>query len=179
MPSIITDKQLERLKGILPLYRKILGYSAEKLGSYLGLKRQQINSLETGRTKLTQIHYRAISQIIHEIIAEKLENNEVNISLFIIQIILGLSDEYLDDEEFLYWENIMIQFSQIKSIGNPDNQIKLLKGFAIASKDLDKGDIVPTIDLLDDIVAEFKKFIDKINSIIDDENYKLGEENKK
>ena len=171
MPEQITEKQLERLKDALPLYRKILGYSAEKLGGFLGLKRQQISSLETGRTKLTQVHFRAISQIINETIGEKLENNEINIALFVVQVLISVNEEYLDDEEYAQWKDILTQYSKIDDVGDSDNQAKLLKGFALASKDLNIGDVVPSIELLDDILSEFKEFMQKMNNMInEDEN---------
>ncbi|BCR36749.1 helix-turn-helix domain-containing protein [Mariniplasma anaerobium] len=169
MLTQITKKQLERLKDALPLYRKILGYSAEKFGSYLGLKRQQISSLETGRTTLTQVHFRAITQIISETVSDKAEKNEINIVLFIILVLLNENEEMLDDDEYLYWKDIMIQFSKLDDVGDSDNQVKLLKGFAFASKDLNKGDIVPTIEFLDDIITGYKEFIQKMNDIANKE----------
>lgn len=169
MPSKITEKQIERLKDLLPLYRKIIRYSTEKLAGFLGLDRQQISRLETGRTKLTQVHFRAISQIIDETMSEKFESNEFNISLLIIQVLIKSNEEHLDDDEYLHWKDIIMQFSKIDDVGDPTNQIKLLKGFAIASKDLNEGDVVPSIELLDDIVEGFREAMQKMNIIINNE----------
>lgn len=169
MPTQVTEIQLKRLKEELPLYRRILGYSAEKFGGFLGLKRQQISSLETGRTTLTRVHFRAIVQVINETIGEKLDNNEINIALFVIQVLIGVSEEYLNDEEYLHWRDILVQFSKLGDVGSPENQVKLLKGFAIASKDLNKGDVVPSIELLDDIIEGFREYMQKMNNIINNE----------
>ena len=115
MPVIISDIQLNRLRDNLPLFRKIIGYSAEKLGSFIGMKRQQISSLETGRTKLTQVHYRAITQIINESISEKLEDDDINIALFVILVLLGANEEIIDDNEYLIWIDILSNFSKINN----------------------------------------------------------------
>ena len=169
MPVIISDIQLNRLRDNLPLFRKIIGYSAEKLGSFIGMKRQQISSLETGRTKLTQVHYRAITQIINESISEKLEDNDINIALFVILVLLGANEEIIDDNEYLIWIDILSNFSKIKDVGNPDNQIKLLNGFAIAAKNLKKGDVVPSLGTLERIIEIFKSSIHSLNNMIYEE----------
>lgn len=169
MPVKISDSQLNRLKNSLPLYRKIIGYSAEKFGSFIGLKRQQISSLETGRTKLTQVHYRAISQIINESISEKLEENDINIALFVILVLLRASEKDIDDKEYIIWIDILSSFSQIRDVGNPENQIKLLNGFAIAAKNLKKGDIVPSLGTLEKVIDIFKTSIRSLNIAIAEE----------
>ena len=168
MPIKISEIQLNRLRENLPLFRKIIGYSAEKLGSFIGLKRQQISSLETGRTKLTQVHYRAISQIINESISEKLEENDVNIALFVILVLLRASEEDIDDNEYLIWIDILSNFSQIKDIGNPENQIKLLNGFAISAKNLKKGDIVPSLGTLEKVIEVFRSSIQTLGTVINE-----------
>jgi transcriptional regulator with XRE-family HTH domain len=165
MPTLITQKQLDRLKDGLPLYRKILGYSAEKFGSFLGLNQQQISSLETGRTRLTQVHFLAISQIITVSISEIQNETEINIALIIILVLLQATEDDLDDEEYKSWKNILTQFSKIDDIGNSENQIKLLKGFAIASMDLNEGEIIPTIDILNDIIDKYREYLLSIQEL--------------
>jgi transcriptional regulator with XRE-family HTH domain len=168
MPTQITEKQLERLKDLLPIYRKTLRFSAEKLAGFLGLERQQIGRLETGRTKLTQIHFHAFSNIISESIAELSVEKGINISLVVILVLLKSNEELLDDDEFLSWKDILIQLSKIDDVGDSENQIKLLKGFALASKDLNQGDKVPEIQVLDKAVSLFRDFLQSMNEIADE-----------
>lgn len=179
MLRIITDKQLERFRDLLPLYRKIQGYSAEKLGSFLGLDRQQINRLENGKTKLTQVHFRAISQIMTEALSvnEIQDENDINIAVFVILVLVNASDDELDDEEYNRWKEILLRFSKMEDIGDPEEQARLLKGFAIAyhdSNDAAEDNIEFTLDILDEILVMFKDFVKKMNQYISEEKIQGG-----
>ena len=71
------EKQINIFEYVRRVYYDI---SQDKFGSFFGLQRQQVSSLETGRTKITKIHVRALLSILEEdgydtsVVFEYLEN---------------------------------------------------------------------------------------------------------
>lgn len=65
-----TDEELiERLQGHLATIRKAAGWTGERLASELGVTKQTVSSLETGKTKMTKMHYLAIRAVFNNEIA--------------------------------------------------------------------------------------------------------------
>ena len=64
------EERLRRFQEHFSLIRKSTGWTAAALGEKLGVSRQMISGLETGRTKMTIMQYRAIRQVLDEEIAQ-------------------------------------------------------------------------------------------------------------
>mgnify|MGYP002605133837 FL=1 len=68
MPS--TDEELiNRLQTHLSTIRKAAGWSGERLANELGITKQTVSSLETGKTRMTKMHYLAIRAVFNNEIA--------------------------------------------------------------------------------------------------------------
>ena len=65
-----TDEELiNRLKTHLSTIRKAAGWSGERLANELGITKQTVSSLETGKTRMTKMHYLAIRAVFNNEIA--------------------------------------------------------------------------------------------------------------
>ena len=67
--------EVKYLQENLALLRKSIGWTAEKLGSVIGVSRQSITNFESNppRSELTQVHYMAIRAAFNQEIEEKPE----------------------------------------------------------------------------------------------------------
>ncbi|MCI7482076.1 MAG: helix-turn-helix domain-containing protein, partial [Clostridium sp.] len=63
------DPKVERLQNHLALIRTSAGWSTTELGEKLGVSRQMISNIESGRNKMTMMQYRAIRHALNEEIA--------------------------------------------------------------------------------------------------------------
>ncbi len=57
---IITNEEMQRLGEVLSLCRQCRGWSTEEFASQIGVTRQTVNNLESGRGKLSKTQYMAI-----------------------------------------------------------------------------------------------------------------------
>lgn len=65
-----TDEELvKRLQDHLATIRKAAGWSGERLANELGVTKQTVSSLETGKTQMTKMHYLAIRSVFNNEIA--------------------------------------------------------------------------------------------------------------
>lgn len=65
-----TDDELaSRLQAHLSTIRKAAGWSGERLANELGITKQTVSSLETGKTQMTKMHYLAIRAVFNNEIA--------------------------------------------------------------------------------------------------------------
>ncbi|WP_303252093.1 helix-turn-helix domain-containing protein [uncultured Senegalimassilia sp.] len=65
-----TDEELiNRLQTHLSTIRKAAGWSGERLANELGITKQTVSSLETGKTHMTKMHYLAIRAVFNNEIA--------------------------------------------------------------------------------------------------------------
>ena len=69
--SSTDDELISRLQAHLSTIRKAAGWSGERLANELGITKQTVSSLETGKTQMTKMHYLAIRAVF---------NNEVAVS---------------------------------------------------------------------------------------------------
>ena len=61
-----TDEELiRRLQEHLATIRKAAGWSGERLANELGVTKQTVSSLETGKTQMTKMHYLAIRAVFN------------------------------------------------------------------------------------------------------------------
>ena len=56
--------EIEKLQHNLPSFRKLAGWTAEELGEKVGVTKQTISNLETGRTQMTKMQYIAIRAVL-------------------------------------------------------------------------------------------------------------------
>ena len=63
------EKLIERLQDHLATIRKAAGWTGEQLANELGVTKQTVSSLETGKTKMTKMHYLAIRAVFNNEIA--------------------------------------------------------------------------------------------------------------
>lgn len=82
-----TDEELiKRLQAHLSTIRKAAGWSGEWLANELGVTKQTISSLETGKTQMTKMHYLAIRAVFNnEIVVNRNEDLAKIIQLFVDQ----------------------------------------------------------------------------------------------
>ena len=63
------DELVSRLQAHLSTIRKAAGWSGERLANELGITKQTVSSLETGKTQMTKMHYLAIRAVFNNEIA--------------------------------------------------------------------------------------------------------------
>lgn len=93
----IMEQQIKRLQANLLSIRKIAGWTAKDLGDRIGVTKQTISNLETGKAKLTQIQYIAIRAVLDY----EIQTNKDNTVLpQVINILLNNENkEYFDEEK--------------------------------------------------------------------------------
>ncbi len=67
--SSTDDELISRLQTHLSTIRKAAGWSGERLANELGITKQTVSSLETGKTQMTKMHYLAIRAVLNNEIA--------------------------------------------------------------------------------------------------------------
>lgn len=92
----IIEQQIKRLQANLLFIRKIAGWTAQDLGDRIGVTKQTISNLETGKAKLTQTQYIAIRAVLEY---EIQTNKENTVLPQVISILLNDKNEESFDEE--------------------------------------------------------------------------------
>lgn len=69
--------EIARMQEHLLLLRRAVGWSAEDFGNQIGVTRQTINNLESGRTKLSKIQYIAMRAVLDAEIARSPEDTQM------------------------------------------------------------------------------------------------------
>ncbi len=92
----IMEQQIKRLQANLLSIRKIAGWTAQDLGDRIGVTKQTISNLETGKAKLTQTQYIAIRAVLEY---EIQTNKENTVLPQVIDILLNDQNEETFDEE--------------------------------------------------------------------------------
>lgn len=67
------EKMIADLQAALRSVRQVLGLSAQELGDLIGVTRQTVNNLETGKTPMSPTQYIAIAAVLDEVLEEKPE----------------------------------------------------------------------------------------------------------
>ena len=65
----VIEVRSERLRSILLYIRRILGWSAVMLGDKLGVSRQSINKIESGKSGLSKTEYLLLRRVLDDEIA--------------------------------------------------------------------------------------------------------------
>lgn len=91
------DKK-DHLQKYLYLIRTSAGWSTTDLGNKLGVTRQMISNLETGRNKMTRIQYLAIRQVFDEEIKNSAENNDTQMLKDLLRVLVDEYDNFSEEE---------------------------------------------------------------------------------
>ena len=89
------DPAVARLHENLQTIRKVAGWSAEELGNKLGVSKQSIRNLETGKNKLSKTQYIAIRAVLDYKVASN--DPESDALQRVITAILDTEDEDTDE----------------------------------------------------------------------------------
>ena len=82
------DELVSRLQAHLSTIRKAAGWSGERLANELGITKQTVSSLETGKTQMTKMHYLAIRAVFNnEIAVSGNEDLAKIIQLFVVTLL--------------------------------------------------------------------------------------------
>ncbi|WP_321973192.1 helix-turn-helix transcriptional regulator [Paratractidigestivibacter sp.] len=94
-----TDEELiERLQEHLGTIRKAAGWTGERLANELGVTKQTVSSLETGKTQMTKMHYLAIRSVFNnEIAVSGNEDLAKIIQLFVDQPVASKLEKLQED----------------------------------------------------------------------------------
>ena len=95
---MIVDKKTENFRDNLLLIRRLLGWSAKSLGDKVGITRQTINSIESGRDRyqLNRTQYLAMRYVIDEEI--KKNKKETEMVQGILYAFVDYPEKYSDDD---------------------------------------------------------------------------------
>ena len=69
--------EIERMQDNLLLIRRAIGWTASEFGEQIGVTRQTINNIESGRNRLTKTQYIAMRSVIDAEIVEHPEETEM------------------------------------------------------------------------------------------------------
>lgn len=89
-------EEIQRMQDNLLLIRRALGWTAEEFGEQIGVTRQTINNIESGRNKLTKTQYIAMRSVIEAEMAINLDETEMVRTLLDMQV--DHPENYSEDE---------------------------------------------------------------------------------
>ncbi|MBP5773078.1 MAG: helix-turn-helix transcriptional regulator [Eubacterium sp.] len=101
--------EIAKLQNILPIVRRSIGWSAEKLGKRIGVTRQTINNIEKNRNILTKTQYIAIRTVLDAEIEKYPEETEM--LKFLLDAFIDNPDSYNKNEK----EEILEQIDQVSA----------------------------------------------------------------
>ena len=98
--------EIQRMQDNLLLIRRAIGWTASEFGEQIGVTRQTINNIESGRNKLTKIQYIAMRSVIDaEIVKHQEETKMVKI---LLDMLIDHPENYSKaDYELLEKANLM------------------------------------------------------------------------
>ena len=84
--------EIKKMQDNLLLIRRIVGWTAEEFGEKIGLTRQTINNIESGRNKLSKTQYIAMRSVLDAEIIKHPEDTEM-LKIF-LDVFIDNSDKY-------------------------------------------------------------------------------------
>ena len=99
--------EIQRMQDNLLLIRRAIGWTASEFGEQIGVTRQTINNIESGRNKLTKIQYIAMRSVVDaEIVKHQEETKMVKI---LLDMLIDHPENYskADYNELLEKANLM------------------------------------------------------------------------
>lgn len=99
--------EIERMQKYLLLIRRTVGWSAEEFGERIGVTRQTINNIESGRNKLTKTQYIAMRSVLDAEMAAYPDETEM--LRLILDVFVDHPEKYdeKEREELLNQANMM------------------------------------------------------------------------
>lgn len=100
-------EEIIRMQENLLLIRRTVGWTAEEFGERIGVTRQTINNIESGRNKLTKTQYIAMRSVLDAEIIQVPEDTEM--LKVLLDVIVDNPEKYSTDkrEELLAKANLM------------------------------------------------------------------------
>ncbi len=92
------DDKVERLQTHLALIRTCAGWSSAQLGEKLGVTRQMINNLESGRNKMTMMQYLAIRHVLAEEISSSKKNKDTQMLQDVIRVLVDEPENFTKEQ---------------------------------------------------------------------------------
>ena len=92
------EDKVKLLQRNLALIRTCAGWSASELGTRLGVSRQMVSSLETGRNKMTRMQYLAIRQVLSEEIERSSKEGDTQMLQDVIRVLVDEPDKFNDEQ---------------------------------------------------------------------------------
>lgn len=100
-------EEIIRMQENLLLIRRTVGWTAEEFGERIGVTRQTINNIESGRNKLTKTQYIAMRSVLDAEIIQTPEDTEM--LKVLLDVLVDNPEKYSTDkrEELLAKANLM------------------------------------------------------------------------
>ena len=89
-------EELSRMQEHLLLLRRTVGWTAEEFGDRIGVTRQTINNIESGRNKLTKTQYIAMRSVLDAEIAQSPEETKMLRTL--LEILVDNPEKYSKED---------------------------------------------------------------------------------
>lgn len=89
-------EEIQRMQKHLLLIRRTIGWTAEEFGEQIGVTRQTINNIESGRSKLTKTQYIAMRSVIQAEIARHPDDTKMVASL--LDMLVDNPENYSKEE---------------------------------------------------------------------------------
>lgn len=100
-------EEIRRMQENLLLIRKAVGWTAEEFGEQIGVTRQTINNIESGRNKLTKTQYIAMRSVLDAEMAKHPEDTKM--LRVLLDALVDRPEKYTDQErnELLKQANLL------------------------------------------------------------------------
>lgn len=89
-------EEIQRMQDNLLLIRRTVGWTAEEFGDQIGVTRQTINNIESGRNKLTKTQYIVMKSVIEAEMVKHPDETEMLRSL--LDMLVDHPEKYTEDK---------------------------------------------------------------------------------
>ena len=126
-------EEIIRMQENLLLIRRTVGWTAEEFGEKIGVTRQTINNIESGRNKLTKTQYIAMRSVLD---AEMIQTpNDTEMLRILLDVLIDNPENYSTDkrEELLAKANLMAPSILAGTTSRADVSKEWIKATGIAA----------------------------------------------
>ena len=101
-------EEIQRMQDNLLLIRRAVGWTAEEFGDKIGVTRQTINNIESGRNKLSKTQYIAMRSVLDAEIMNSPDDTEM--LRVLLEVFVDEPDKYKEEEreQLLAKANLMV-----------------------------------------------------------------------